>query len=1590
MAQPAVGVRVQANAVGLAWVADELAAGVHRARVAVEEIGRGNASEEVVARGAGELHRLGAVLALLEYRGLAVLFQEMERNVRALVADARAVAEDDRRGACEVLMTALLRAGDYLEFIGAGNPDAPTVLLPLVNDLRACRGAPGVGEDALLAPTLPVPAREPTSASPQHERETLHAARRYLQRELARWIRGSDDGPRDTRRILAAIERAPIPPRLRMIAWVAGGLVSAAEVGSVEPREVQRLLARLEQHLRQAMDGVDVEAVASAGTALLGTLLAQASRVRDASAGRIAEVQAWFELGGLRPGERRYDTARDAIDGPGLGTLRALQTVLVEEIADIESRIEAWPVREGAKALGAFADIPESLGRLAHSLRLLNLDGVGIDVLEQAQQLAALERMGLSPMPGDLLLVAEVLLDARRVLDTAARRGLREAELECERRRVASDELRLSALEHAALTAATLGELAVNLARVKRLFDEPVDAPALRVARLGAEVAQGVGALRVLGLDPVASLLERWGAVCATVLGRPRGTTPVVVLDATAEVLAQIEFHLEAVIGRQPSAPAALARAQGRIAALERAVTKLDPIETPPAPAPAAVASAETEHDQEVRTTFVEEGRAVCGGLADLVASATVVAPEAAALVSLRRALHTLAGSGRIAGAHALAELAGAVERVLDVVIDHAARPSRAFADLLRQVAEVLPPMLEDFARGRPGSLDVSVLLRRAAQLGDGAADGPLDAETDPPPAPGLAPGAVASAVVEAPASPEPGAVRPSSVASAPATEASPRANLLAEAIRLHARALGEALDARGEGTAIDGVLGHVWALQACARAAGHTEVAELCTAVAAAAGVGARRGAHLPWARLRALIDAAESLLARSGAADVPGTEGEAGAEPTVGVEELQEVFADDSARVLDAAERALAEWRADPDARGPVQELQRELHTLKGSAHTVGVAAVGDLGHSLESVLTLVASGRIRATPALLDAVERCLDRMAEMTDLARAGQPVPAAREVVARLDALVFAALWTPPGGPVRAQARTVPPVEERTHVGGAHDTVTGRDTERPDRGPGSGHLLDQLGRAARSLSGAQMRLLRALERVDSAVQASGEVGTTALAEARHELVAQSHEQALLQLALLRARLVPFAAFVPRLQRLARRTFEAVGKRGDLHVEGASTEVDRGVSERVAVALEHLLRNAIDHGIELPARRAELGKQAVGRVEVRVRRAGRELEVRLRDDGAGLDRDAIRAVAVERGLLAATDQVDEAAVDRLIFSPGLSTSARVTRISGRGVGLDTVAAEVAQLGGTIGVESAPGRGTAFTISVPHGPGLDACLLLEVGGATVGLPLLQVDSVRLIPTADLTRMLADASAEVRHDERAYPLRNLGELLELDEGVLPDPQSTSPVVLASAGEQRIALVAQALVGQGAAARPAPPGEALPPWAAGSSRAGDAEDVPVVDLARLLQPPSVARESVGARAWRAVPAPPEPKILVVDDSVTVRKMTRRLLVRHGFDVSTAKDGVEALAMIRHQRPDAVVLDIEMPRMDGFELTRVLRADDAFGDLPIVMITSRVGEKHAHRARDLGVNRYLGKPYQDGDLLEAIRAVLAKSAAATA
>jgi chemosensory pili system protein ChpA (sensor histidine kinase/response regulator) len=717
----------------------------------------------------------------------------------------------------------------------------------------------------------------------------------------------------------------------------------------------------------------------------------------------------------------------------------------------------------------------------------------------------------------------------------------------------------------------------------------------------------------------------------------------------------------------------------------------------------------------------------------------------------------------------------------------------------------------------------------------------------------------------------------------------------------------------------------------------------------------------------------------------------------------QLLPIFLEEAQQLLPLIGADLRDWKAKPHDAQVNQSLQRALHTLKGSARMAGAIRLGELTHIMESRIEAALEAGDR-TEALFAELEEKLDRLSldlermqfapevaaalpageAPAEAPRAEAPLPSAAAMLRvnadTLDQLINEAgevsiARTRVEAELRAVKQSIADLSES--IGRLRGQLREIEVQADSQMQSRATELEQRIREFDPLEFDRYTRLQELTRLMAESLHDAASIQQALAKSVGDsdgaLAHQARVSRDVQQELMRMRAVPFANLNERLYRIVRQTARELGKKAELDIEGSQVELDRSVLERIGAPLEHMLRNALAHGVEEPAARAAAGKPETGRIAISLRQEANEIALIVGDDGAGIDLDKLRSRARERGLVPADASVGDAEATQLIFVSGVSTADEVTELAGRGIGMDVVRSEISAIGGRIDIVTTRGQGTTFTVYLPLTLAVTQAVLVRAAEVVCAVPSAMVEQVLRLKSDDMAARFAEGV--IGFQGRSYPLHDLARLQGGAEEI--GAHGYHSVLLLRSGIQRIALHVDELVGnQEIVVKAIGPQLARVPGVAGATVLADGR------IALILNPVQLAQRARGAaRRETTQPSPAvsvAPLIMVVDDSLTVRKITGRLLEREGYRVLAAKDGVDALEQMKDVLPAVMLVDIEMPRMDGFDLTRHVRGDPRTRNIPIIMISSRTAGKHRDQATQLGVNAFLGKPYPEVELLQHI------------
>ena len=1869
----------------LGWVKAEIDETLKQARLALETYTENTADDSKLRFCTTYLHQVLGTLQMVELDGAALLARETE----ALAESVLSGKTEPAAAVIETLIRGILTLPDYLARLQFGQPDAPLRFLPLLNELRALRGAEPLNQLDLFQPDLDVrpPQIEGALAklSEPDYAQTARALRPAFQAILLNWLR--DTGNRRYLDELSSLierlqQQAPQPP-VEQLFWVSRGYLDALASGAVAiNNDRKRLLARLERQLTKISTSGDRSLLRNTSEALVKSMLFEVGQAHSATRDA-AEVRRAFALDALLPGgEEDY----------GVPTPEAMQSVaeaLNKEIEQAQDLLSSYFEQGDSATLEPLITL---LHRMSATLEMLNVEVLKALVDEIAGLCQQLQRGELErgeslslPMAGALLLLENSTRDIKtpglswkkQVDETiAGLRQLRAGEPTGEMAGIEISDTSLTDSEFKQLVAAVGGEIRINLGRIEEALETFAAAPEQTelLEAVPHSLNQIQGALQILGQERAADLVVRAnhhvqamrdgrmgtdnaildalavavGTIGAYIEGlerdrpnleallasaqhdlaaaltgkRPESGNPATLLSAIETNLAtwsadhaehaalsalqqdlrdiawlansqkqerlgklcaqmislldmvdsgEVSDEVEATLRQSYDALTALARSQLHSQELAKAAprasskTKAEavPAAIPVAPtAPARNAAIEVEGDDDIIQIFIEDAREMIALINKSLPDWHADPANRDALLDLRRAFHTLKGSGRMVGASEIAEFGWSMENMLNKVREGKAAPSGAMFDLLYRVREVLPEMVVELEGGPAPDADIVLLRAMADALADNR---PADAAA-------LTASAPSRASAETPATVEmPTPVVAPSALSVEVTEELPQLDatllqIFSNETRGHienVRSEIEKCRASEIGCQVsEGLVRAAHTLQGSARAVGLKPMAEASAEVEKllhvyqahqhpldepvsalfdrlvnaveqlidTLGRGETRtsgllsefssiahGAHdfqtrmtggealapLAVARAPEVTDARASVTAtpKSVSDSVPAPAASAPETVEENLDpELLEIFLEEATDIMAAIEESLTKWRSNRADKASVEELKRQLHTLKGGARMAGAMTMGNLGHHTESLLGEAESGRVDADAELMDLLDEVHDALVTMIGqmqnhkpvsvftttsnkvLARLGHaPAPVVRPPAAvaptRVETAIAPADENPPAYALTvsdvptADDNDVPNADivrraDSEDVADVADVAEGAGTDRRGQVRVRTALLNELVNYAGEVSISRSRMeqqifglrenLAELNRNttrfrdqirDLEIQSESQIMARAqevasqlgedfdpleldrfthlqtlsrsLAESLHDLftirsnlenyasqaetvlIQQARINTELQEGLMRTRMISFATQGARLRHIVRQTARELGKHVELDLVGAEVEVDRTVLDRMVGPFEHMIRNALDHGLESEVERKRAGKSATGHIRIQASHEGSEIVIRFADDGAGLDIAAIRRKAIERGLMNSSTNLSDDELIQFILVAGFSTATTVTQLSGRGVGMDVVHNEVKQLGGSITVDTRRGVGTTFIIRLPLTLSISQALMVRVNEQLYAIPLSSVVNILEVPVEQLNSIQMGRRPLLNWQDQVYPFMHLAVRLGLHP--LPPAGRKVPVLLGRSGGRQVAIQVDGLAGtREVVIKPLGAQLAGIEGLGGATILGDGSVVLILDVPGLWlteEGMHVVREQQGEEmvataveevaetdAVIEIQAPAAVRrnaiVMVVDDSITVRKVTQRHLQKRGIDVLLAKDGVDAVEQLRDQVPDVMLVDIEMPRMDGYELTSRVRSDSRLKQVPIIMITSRAGEKHRDKAFALGVNEYMTKPYQEEELFARINSLL--------
>ncbi len=1732
----------------IGWVREDLDECLDNVRENLEAFAEDMSRREPLMTVQEELEQLNLTFLTMEQQGASILTDEMIAVGGHMLHNGNANCEES----LNALTDAVIVLPSYLDRLQAGHEDLPILLLPTLNELRATYDETLLSEGTLFAPDLDVMIPELSGseadaiATSDFEAFSRRIRSQY-QGALLGWLKEQSKNAllnpmQDVcRKLYIRLGRN----ELRRLWWIAELSMQGLRDGSIDnDLPLRRLFARLDLTLKAMSEGGEYGSPVETITALSRALLFYAAQARPGS--KATDIlRERFSLEDLIPDRDALIRARGAVTGRDAGLFKSIGDAVREELSQVKDTLD-MELRTGRVDAEQRAESITSLRQLADTLNMLSLPVPARAVEDLLPELENTSDVSNMDLDSPLLALAQKLLEVEAILDTHIQ--LLGEPVEEDK---SSKFISIPPQELRHILSQVLGECVTNLHEVQEAIRKRLDGDDEADYRVLLE--QISGALSVASQEEVAALTDKLGRVLNAALSNVDGE--VANLEALTDAVAALELYLAGCRDEQSNSLRFLEIMHARLEGLpeasssgdeipETTITLPDRITT--APAEVAAETSDTPSvpaiDPAMLGIFLDEFDSVRHQLSQALEAWLDNTADNKAVADLRRGFHTLKGSGRMVGAMEIGDFSWQIEDLLNKLVENRITFSQPLGGTVRLAIGALNEMrarllgedseleaagiksLGSFARLLAGG-NLPDLLKLQATLPESLMS--LLVET---------PASEPAAVPETPAEPEEllqtGETDPdltklmvteiqgylaeleafvtglvSESSQAVTQELARAAHTLAGTLAMAplgqeaevARALENYLDncLKQDQPATEAV---VTAAQTCLHRF-HQRLYVL----------EGGNATSYPLHDEQLLSDIAALTQLEGGAAEetAPVEAAEVIEDPdSIQIEEgsIISIFLEEAVEVLERCDTLLNTWRDKLADRKLVQNLQREIHTFKGGARMAGLEGLGSLSHAMETVLEQIASNRLEATVAAVQALEEGCDQLNIWVEQLQSGR-MPQTGDALPRFEKKVNA-LQLPQSGEAPAaemaepvqSATEIPTITPETEVPAEEPADTPKRVEeaprvtaeparakkaarkfarttakkpklrkkpvrefrdiedRPasaaeDAAPGAqirvgAELMDKLVNFAGEISIYRSRLEQQLghvrfnlKEVDVTVQrlkeqlrkmdieseaqmasryqtASSKSNTEfdpleldrfsnmqqlsrALTESvsdltnLHEMLDDSVRQAEslltqqsrvsseMQEGLMQTRMTPFGSAAPRLRRVVRSAAAETGKeaRLQLRMAGSSDQLDRNVLERITAPLEHMLRNAIAHGIEIPKVRRKAKKPEEGSITVTVEAEATEFIIRVEDDGAGVDLKAVRKRAIERGLMDKDDEFEPQQLVQFIRQSGFSTATTVSGLAGRGVGMDVVNSEIKQIGGSMEIETESGIGSRFTIRIPFSLAVMQAIAVNVGERPFQIPLNSVAGVARMTPSEYAALVKNDSPSYKFAGEEYPLLELEPLL--DAPALPLDSDNVSLLMIHAGEHQAAFRVSGLQGhQEVVIKPVGPQISSIPGILGGTIAADGQVMIILDMGPLIrrglerteQPPEV--EEAPREITR------QPLVMVVDDSITMRKVTSRVLDNHSIEVMTAQDGIDAIEQLHDRVPDLMLLDIEMPRMDGYELLEHVRADARLRHVPIVMITSRAGQKHRKKARKAGANGYLTKPYQEVELVEQVGEML--------
>lgn len=1607
----------------LNWVHDEIKLALDQVVIQLDAFETHPENTSALKHALTHLNQVSGALDMVGLEGCKRFCFEIETLISVIEKQVLEVGHD----VLSALKQALFELTHYLQTLLNGEPDQALRLFDSLQRLASFRGEI-LEPSVLFFPELNQPPPKEVQSQalflPEDLSTFLNAQRNLFQRYLLEWLKSSSDANlKDMINLLEQVQSTQEQASQRLFWWVASAFVhTLAQPSIAEHAHVKKTLRRIDQQLRALESGNS-----RANQLLLKDMLYFIA-IAELSEVRVTQVKTLFLLESLIP---RVDSKRRlAVTVNDSGKLISSQFIapVVNELEMIEPMLievdhlkSIWTDVSEDKA-GAFASFVDKTQTLLDLSGDLGQQGL-IKLLVSMNVFAQIwDESGLKPTEDALVEVAAglaLLDDALRHFSQINHDDLAHLMTQAQRiqnisQLLMGDEANASGAQHG-LADNVLNALATQIKDALYACEQSLDGffrnPENKsdLAALTEPFKQLLAAFDMLNMPipmQVIRVCQQLTEQFCLQIAQPNQ------FERLADTLSLLSLFVDDLPRINSSRLEALDLSLSALRlSLEAQPGLNDSLLSPGDFVDAVINDAQDDvvEDAEMRNVFLQEADEVLASIAVSIQFLRESPINREYLIALRRGFHTLKGSGRMVGLVSIGELAWVAECLFNQVIEQNITLKPQLIDFAERIAQSVDDALVMLRTKKSCNLDVSAWQKEAETLQASLLNSLPGSASEQL----LIGGSqkISRALFDIFIEEAHQHLRVLELAQASLSEVGRLSSL--EAVRRAAHTLASNSGAAGFPAiaSLSRNLEYWLDVEPISWSAREVELFNRCVNTIERMLEKARALAQP--ARATKLVKEIKDAIALASQK----TEGVADANDILIDEQdpvddsLLAMFAEESMELLRQSGECLRAWQSLPEARSHAENLQRALHTLKGSARMVGEMVLGEAVHSLEDVLTIALSEQPDCIDfdglfAHLDLIANQLEskhamtvgvaqpisdgstRYAESVDEPRLTSSLDAGAQQL-RLRADVLDRLINDAGEISIARSRMEREMQSFKHYSqDLTETLVRlkaqlREMEIEAESTLQSRMahLQEVHESFDPLEFDRFTRLQELTRlmaetVNDVATVQHSLGQN-LDETESALSQQSRMNRELQYTLIGIRMVPFSSISERLHRIVRQTARELGKRAQLVIDGAHVDIDRSMLEHIAGALEHLLRNAVAHGLEVPEGRVKSRKDLLGHISIKVKRENDEISILVADDGAGVHLDKIRDKAIAQGRLLGHQEVSEQTLLAMMFEPGFSTASVVSQISGRGVGLDAVRSEVSALGGRIDVANNEGAGAAFSMYLPVTLSVAQVVMVRVGSLKFALPAVMVEQVHKIKSTVLAE--AQAVGAFAWNTFAYPLHYLGHLIGAQH--VAESQVYTPIILLRSGQHLLALQVDEVLGnQELVMKPIGPQLARMAGIVGASVLGDGQIVYVLNPLQIAH-----REALvagGVRVSHQQSRDTRRMVLVVDDSLTMRKVMSRLLERANYRVVTAINGIDALQALQELRPDIILTDIEMPHMDGFELVRHLRNDGLTATIPVVVISSRTAEKHQALANALGVNGFMGKPIHDDALLAHISSLL--------